>query len=532
MRKRRAHPVGGDPRVRLDTDPFHPLAAGGSWLARGARIPFSFGLKDGVELHDDAPPPPVERSAPVAEAAPTTTRINAHAWDDDFARALSYHSGVYRTSLEQVRCVARVAGMTRDLRVSRASSGQSLYEKIVHALDNCGVERAPHQVQFHDAALNAASKLIYKEDFMEHQEEIFRRTNTKELRQEILAQMPRRYGKTTMVAMWCAVMIWFVPGLRIGIFSTGSRTSKKLLDEIYSFMVRIDSYTKTRERYHNSEELIIAGLDADEEISDDPNLFSKIYSYPASERAGRGFTVDIIILEEAAHIPVIIWDHVVVPALGKENMVLLAITTPLGPANYFSRLTQLRREDGEPFFVVHALGLACEECMTAGRGSKCTHMQHMLPAWKSVERHERQRAIYGEEKSGTFEQEAAGMVVQDDAMVLTEKGIAYLANRAPYIFGPPPPIIYTYVDPSGGADGSAMAILSMAYSDGLYVVCPPPSLPLSHTLSLSLLLSLSLSQQVSLFLTLSLSLFLSLSLSLSLTHTNTDTEKQDARGIF
>ena len=197
--------------------------------------------------------------------------------------------------------------------------------------------------------IDACAPHIFGPDYLMYLEEIFSRTGMRELRQEILAQMPRRFGKTTMVAMIVAVLAAMVPGMKIGIFSTSKRTSKKLMDEIKAFLHMIPG-AKERIYSKNSDELTLSEYPKSDG-EPDPKTVSKIYCYPASERTTRGFTVDMIILEEAAHIPESIFNYVVVPAIGTENMVLLAITTPKDPTNYFSRLTTLKREDGQSLFL-------------------------------------------------------------------------------------------------------------------------------------------------------------------------------------
>ncbi len=74
-----------------------------------------------------------------------------------------------------------------------------------------------------------------------------------------------------------------------------------------------------------------------------------------------------------------------------ETAAMIAISTPLGPFNYFSKLIQLTEEDGTPFFNVKQLGTVCVECLklpTQAEMLACTHVTDRLPPWKSGARYE------------------------------------------------------------------------------------------------------------------------------------------------
>ncbi len=278
--------------------------------------------------------------------------------------------------------------------------------------------------------------------------------------------------------MIVAALAAFTPGIKIGIFSTAKRTSQKLMEEVKRFLFTIKG-TQDRKWKENAEELWLtkdpimqrsAGGAKIPRRDPDQQTTSKIYCYAASERTTRGFTVDVTILEEAAHMSENIFNYVVVPALGTENMVLLAITTPKDPNNYFSRLTEMRREDGQLFFHVQQLGLACQACLARGAATTCTHMQHLLPAWKGVTRQARVQAILGEHNKDVFQQEAMGMIVPEGHTVFAAHQVQALRVSLPYRFETVPQVVYTFIDPHGGGSQSSQAILSMVYSDRYRVV--------------------------------------------------------------
>lgn len=411
-------------------------------------------------------------------SVPTVGPPPAGAWAADFALVAKRYETIAAKEFEDSRISGKDEWANSDLKETPRSSGKDRYESIQNCLNNMGLTREAHQIQFHNSVLDACARHIYGIDYLACLEEIFARTGSEEIRQEILVQTPRRFGKTTMVAMIVAALAAFVPGIKIGIFSTAKRTSQKLMEEVKRFLFTIKG-TQDRKWKENAEELWLtkdpimhrtAGGAKMARRDPDQQTTSKIYCYAASERTTRGFTVDVTILEEAAHMSENIFNYVVVPALGTENMVLLAITTPKDPNNYFSRLTEMKREDGQLFFHVQQLGLACAACLARGAGTTCTHMQHLLPAWKGVTRQARVQAILGEHNKDVFAQEAQGMIVPEGHTVFEAQQVQRLRASKPFCFETNPQVIYTFIDPHGGGTQSSQAILSMVYAGGNKVV--------------------------------------------------------------
>jgi len=210
-------------------------------------------------------------------------------WSEASDQLQTYFDRIRERDAEESICHDRLSGMTRDLRLSTRGIGRMRYEAIQKALDSMGLDRETHQRAFHNLALNACSKFIYGDDFQECSEEIFARTKTNEIRQEILVQTPRRFGKTTMVAMICAALIMYLPGFKIGIFSPSQETSRKMLNLIYTYLTQLPGYNEKREVVNNSTQITLAEFPLDQAFNN-PIRQSTIYSYSASERSTRGFT--------------------------------------------------------------------------------------------------------------------------------------------------------------------------------------------------------------------------------------------------
>lgn len=91
---------------------------------------------------------------------------------------------------------------------------------------------------FHDHFLQAILPLIYGAEWSVVSERVLRDFGIQRLRPEVLVQTPRRFGKTTSIAMFCAAVLLNIPDIRICIFSTGKRASGSLMAEIVSMLTK------------------------------------------------------------------------------------------------------------------------------------------------------------------------------------------------------------------------------------------------------------------------------------------------------
>jgi len=72
-------------------------------------------------------------------------------------------------------------------------------------------------------------------------------------------------------------------------------------------------------------------------------------------------------MEEAAFMDPKVFKTVVVPLFGVVNTAVLAISSPDDESNYYSELLELKTKDGESFFEIIRIGLACVSCLDAGK---------------------------------------------------------------------------------------------------------------------------------------------------------------------
>jgi hypothetical protein len=153
-----------------------------------------------------------------------------------------------------------------------------------------GWQRSAMQKNFHRNFMQAVCLHLYRDDPDIDMGKIMKMNQFDNLKQQVLCLTPRRFGKTTSVAMFVAAYCLTVPRSEQCIFSTGRRASQKLLELIRDMILS----GKHREMFIkcNQETLMCRG---------ENNLdIRKVHSYPSCAKTLRGTGGDVIYLEEAA----------------------------------------------------------------------------------------------------------------------------------------------------------------------------------------------------------------------------------------
>lgn len=101
--------------------------------------------------------------------------------------------------------------------VVTSSAGDARIRIIRRLLDSYeGFPRSEAQKRFHDAFIKACLPHIYTaQDFEKFREKILAENGMEKVDYEILVCTPRRFGKTTAVAMYCAALLACVPDMWI-----------------------------------------------------------------------------------------------------------------------------------------------------------------------------------------------------------------------------------------------------------------------------------------------------------------------------
>lgn len=215
-----------------------------------------------------------------------------------------------------------------------------------------------------------------------------------------------------------------------------------------------------------------------------------------------------------ASMPIGTFSAIVTPELGTITSPIV-VSTPLDPSNYFSRLQQLKAEDGKPFFCISRLpatpvplpdwvpspkqqrvsGLFAEGTMVDPGGYPPKTMekfnqvrdedrklsdwgetkeQPTMAPWIGKSRQPRVRALLDGYDRNIYEQEALGLIGIPGGVrawnAFDDERIDRLFASTDYEFKEEPRLIYIFIDPT-------TAISSLTYTPtGATVVTPPPYL--------------------------------------------------------
>jgi hypothetical protein len=199
-----------------------------------------------------------------------------------------------------------------------------------------------------------------------------------------------------------------------------------------------------------------------------PGDLRKISSYPGNPKTLRGVGGDVLYLEEAAFLSEEVFGQVIIPLLEMDTTALIAISTPQDDLNFYSKMFEMKDKNGDFFFNTMKIGLICPKCEKSDNPTACSHMKNIVPPWKSADKLEMVKALYGVKKD-LLARESMGLVTNDQSSVFKMQWItAFLARCSTAVQGTPS-IVFTACDPSGGGK-SEMGLISFVMLQGQIVI--------------------------------------------------------------
>lgn len=379
--------------------------------------------------------------------------------------AYEYYQKEMLNSLISLKPKTHYETVTNQVKVKQKNYGDVRLANIRHYMDHVkGYDRSEMQKQFHESFLQAVALHLYKDDPEVDMDKIMSMNEWPNLKQQCLCLTPRRFGKTTAVAMFVASYFLSVEKAQLCIFSTGKRASDGMLDKVHEFIKLIDEELGTNHDKcckRKGEFLFYRGEGA--------NDVRKVASYPSGSDKLRGVGGDLILLEEAAFMPIKMFHEVIVPLLELETTALICISTPQDSSNFYSMMFEMVDQAGEKLFNQIQISMVCEDCKAGPHPEKCTHMKHLLPKWKSGGKQDMVRQIYGENTTDML-RESMGVTTNNSSCIFQDDWLDTFASRDPYVEITPPRVVFVACDPNGGGS-SQMAIVSLFQDSNYFAVC-------------------------------------------------------------
>lgn len=134
--------------------------------------------------------------------------------------------------------------------------------------------------------------------------------------------------------------------------------------------------------------------------------------------------------------------------------------------NFYSDMFTMKGPDGKELFRNIKVGLACDACVAAGKGDSCEHNQDVIPPWKSRDKFDMVKALYGDRKDLLL-RESVGLVTEDQSSLYREPWV--VAFMESVVTVDHPRFVLVACDPNGGGD-SNMAIVSATFAHGSMVI--------------------------------------------------------------
>lgn len=151
--------------------------------------------------------------------------------------------------------------------------GHARFQAIEAGLDSMGLTRTREQKQAHSLFLHASLPWIYGKRVFESNASAIRNMHSEAPHcSNILVQCPRRFGKTTACALFCAAMLYHCTELTISVFSTGKRASSSMMDAVAKYLYAAFPDAAKHEARKNQEEFFLKH----------GATYARLFSYPSS----------------------------------------------------------------------------------------------------------------------------------------------------------------------------------------------------------------------------------------------------------
>ena len=163
--------------------------------------------------------------------------------------------------------------------LTQSLKGDHILNKLLKALDlldSVGYKRSEQQIEFHNYFIGACLSLIYGSELPENLERLKLELKLLSIKKSIALLPPRRYGKTTSIALFVAACLYAFPEITIFVYSVAKRISvvfKKLVEEIF---LALPSPKGGHQIKENNQETF--------SIISHSGLTSTVHCYPSNER--------------------------------------------------------------------------------------------------------------------------------------------------------------------------------------------------------------------------------------------------------
>jgi len=275
-----------------------------------------------------------------------------------------------------------------------------------------------------------------------------------------VCEMPRRRGKSVMMAMATASVMYVVPEVSFLVYSVGQRCSSSYHALVQKYLTLLCDGKKNRFVTFNKDTIefrpIFGGADA----------LSKMKNFPSNPNTlrGQGEGMKLVaVMDEGNFIPQKVVNVAILPPVMREGAALWCISSKGDRSERFCSITDVVREMG--IVDVHTVTPVCSDCRRNGISTNCIHASN--PPWLAVGPHADKVKMLMNGDVRTYARE----IENADVGGLTEpafnrhetRRLAEEPKSFEYLLASPVEQIVIAIDPAAGGKSSAYAIVSLAF---------------------------------------------------------------------
>jgi len=176
-----------------------------------------------------------------------------------------------------VRLIVKQAELRQPVPKNEGRERFNNLAKCLSMFDKTALERSKEQEAIHQACTAVSLKSILGGDYDTLSNEVRSQNNWDGIGQELCVSMPRRFGKTTALAMFIAAYLYTQPGKVLIVFAPSKRQSRAILNKVAEFLDTTLHLAKQDFIAKNQEDLWIRSINGQ---------ISKMSAYPARPETG------------------------------------------------------------------------------------------------------------------------------------------------------------------------------------------------------------------------------------------------------
>jgi len=337
--------------------------------------------------------------------------------------------------------------------VIKESAGMKNWQRMNKYLSIVLEVRSPEQVRFHNTMLASIIPWVFRNEWAAYKDVILRLTGLDKTYSMdtfgVIVSMPRRFGKTTCMAAFCACALLACPGFNMLFLAT-----------TYEVAMRAKALT---------EKLLLRLIDmVGEQCVVDARVDFLLVSRPGippsqivcltQSLSTRGVSCDVVFCDEFGFMETRFIMSIVVPLLTNIDVKLIALSSPGETyGGHMPTFLSAMRANGKPLFDVFEVSSICPACRDKG-ASKCTHVDKIYTQWRPGDLEETLSVLFVSNKA-MFEREILGAATYDEVPVFHKPMIEHLFDGSPTstmatteLSQLSPDNIFIGIDPCGGGD--------------------------------------------------------------------------------